>query len=511
MASIGMTNSVRPQKLLPWLIAAATFIVFVPSLENRFVNWDDYANILDNPFFGGLTLKNLQWMLTSFHLGHYQPLSWLSLSLDYSLWGLHPFGYHLTNLLIHCANSALVLFLAQALLGFSPRLIFPVLFFSLHPLRVESVAWATERRDVLSAFFYLSSLWIYIKLVELPYGKRRSRLLAACWLSGFLALAAKVTALTLPVVLVIVNIYPLRRLSPRLRSWLSPSAAVVRHEIGPLAIMAFAAGLVGLLAQASGPSLAGWADRSLGDRILQSLFAPGFYLMKSLLPLDLSPWYGTSLLDDSGLAGIWATVAVSALAWMQRRRTPWLLAFWVLFLATLLPSLGLVQSGRQVAADRFTYLPGVFLALAAAVSLRGAWFHWTAPTSRAVLTAVALVWTGALGSLTWRQCRVWHNTVSLWSHALEIDPAPDNPHLNLAAGLLDEGRTEEAAQLLSRRLAEFPSFAVTSALARVLHNRGVELAQAGRARDARRLWERALNLDPGLEETSQALGRLKTR
>lgn len=488
----------RLNKLLPLLVAAATFLAFLPSLENQFVNWDDHANLLENPHFRGFTFENLRWMLTSFHLGHYQPLSWLSYALDHAVWGLHPFGYHLTNVLLHCANSVLVLLLAETILGASPWLALTTLLFSLHPLRVESVAWATERRDVLSAFFYLSAVLLYLRVAALPEGRRRSRLLAACWCCGFLALSAKVTSLTLPLVLLLLNIYPLRRMS-----------AKVRFEILPVAFLALFAGIIGLLAQADGPALAGFADRSMSERLLQSLLAPSFYLLKSLFPLDLSPWYGTSLLAENAAAGAWATAALTALAWTKRRRHPELASAWVLYLTLLFPTLGLVQSGRQIAADRFTYLPSVVLALTAGAGLKAAFSAPITSLTRRALAASVLTIAGVLGALTWNQCRLWNNTISLWSHALAVDPLPDSPHINLAAGLLDAERTEEAVLLLEQRLRESPSFVVTQALARALHNRGVELALDGRPQEAISRWERALNLDPGLDVTRQALRGIK--
>ena len=161
--------------LIPGLVALITFVVFSPALRNGFVNWDDFETIVENQNFRGLTWSHLRWMFTTFHLGHYQPLSWLTFSLDYLLWGVEPFGYHLTNILLHSVNAVLFYFVSRRLLAMAAPISnavvlnltagFSALIFAIHPLRVESVAWATERRDVLSGFFLLLTVLSYLKAV----------------------------------------------------------------------------------------------------------------------------------------------------------------------------------------------------------------------------------------------------------------------------------------------------------------------------------------------------------
>ncbi len=166
---------------IPLVIAALTFAAFLPVLRNGFVSWDDDKNFVENPHFRGLGLEQLHWMWTTFHMGHYVPLSWMTLGADYSLWGMNPAGYHLTSLLLHAANAVVVFLLARRLLAVNSREAtsdadvpvalaagFAALVFALHPLRVESVAWATERRDVLSGLFFFLSILIYVKSRELP-------------------------------------------------------------------------------------------------------------------------------------------------------------------------------------------------------------------------------------------------------------------------------------------------------------------------------------------------------
>jgi hypothetical protein len=209
--------------LVPVLIALATVAAFLPTLENDFLTWDDHANLVDNPHYRGLDWSHLRWMWTAFHMGHYIPLTWMTFALDYLLWGMKPVGYHLSNLLLHAANAVVFYFIVRRLLrtalpglsedrqaGLTVAAAFAALLFALHPLRVESVAWATERRDVLSGLFYLLALLAYLRACERGEGGRGwywgSVGLFAC------ALLSKSMAVSLPVVLLILDVYPLRRL-----------------------------------------------------------------------------------------------------------------------------------------------------------------------------------------------------------------------------------------------------------------------------------------------------------
>ncbi|MFQ5804550.1 MAG: hypothetical protein ACE5JQ_16800, partial [Candidatus Methylomirabilales bacterium] len=218
--------------LLPVLIIAATFTAFLPALQNEFVDWDDTTNLVENPNYRGLGLKQLQWMFTTVLTGHWIPLTWVTFGLDYLLWGMNPVGYHLTNLLLHTANALVFYFLALRLLRLATRGPGEItlrlgagasaLFFALHPLRVESVAWATERRDVLSGLFFLLTILTYLKAGEAKEHGHRRRWLAGSVGLYALALLSKAIVMTLPFVLVILDVYPLRRLPGRWQEWIAP-------------------------------------------------------------------------------------------------------------------------------------------------------------------------------------------------------------------------------------------------------------------------------------------------
>src|SRR6059036_859315 len=254
--SMGLTSAQRWVRwLAPLLIALITFAAFLPALQNQFVNWDDKDNFLDNPHYRGLGWTHLRWMWTT-HLGHYIPLTWMTLGLDYVLWGMNPVGYHLTSLLLHAANAVGFFFVVCRILtlalpapserGHALTAGFAALVFAIHPLRVESVAWVTKRRDVLSGLFYLLTILVYLRDCE-----RGERGRGWYWLSVAVfvcALLSKSMVVNLPVVLLILDVYPLRRLGGAV-GWWSERARRVYVEKIPFVLLAAAASAVALMAQ----------------------------------------------------------------------------------------------------------------------------------------------------------------------------------------------------------------------------------------------------------------------
>src|SRR5881409_3840598 len=368
--SMGLTSAQRWIRwLAPLLIALVTFAAFLPVLQNQFVDWDDQRNFLDNHHYRGLGWTHLRWMWTT-HLGHYIPLTWMTLGLDYLLWGMNPVGYHLTNLLLHAANAVVFFFVVRRLLaralpspserGHALALSagFASLVFAIHPLRVESVAWATERRDVLSGLFYLLTLLMYLRACE--RGARGQRLY---WLSVALfgcALLSKSMAVSLPIVLLILDVYPLRRLGGSLGCWWSEPARRVYVEKIPFVLLAAAASALAVRAQSLVHSMAPLDQLSVAARLAVSAYGLSFYLWKMIVPSNLSPLYPRPLTVDP-----WAmpfvlsyglVLATTGIALALRRRVPGLSAAWSAYVVVLLPVLGIVQIGSQIAADRYTYL-----------------------------------------------------------------------------------------------------------------------------------------------------------
>src|SRR5438034_977960 len=259
--------------LVPVLIAVVTFAAFLPTLQNQFVNWDDPRNFLENPHYRGLGWTHLRWMWTT-HLGHYIPLTWMTLGLDYLLWGMNPVGYHLTSLLLHAANAVVFFFVGCRILtlalpapserGHALTAGFAALVFAIHPLRVESVAWVTERRDVLSGLFYLLTILVYLRDCE-----RGARGRGWCWVSVGLfacALLSKSMVVNLPIVLLILDVYPLRRLGGAIGWWGEPARRVYVEKI-PFVLLATAAAAIAVMAQLSVHAAASLAQLSVPGRV----------------------------------------------------------------------------------------------------------------------------------------------------------------------------------------------------------------------------------------------------
>jgi len=413
----------RPRRrfLLPAAIALVSFLAFLPSLKGEFLNWDDDYNYLANPHYRGLGPANLRWMFTHAY-GHYMPLTWITLGLDYTLWGMDPRGYHATNMALHALNALLFYFVLQALL----RRARPeadhstvdwaaaagALFFSLHPLRVESVAWITERRDVLSGAFFLFTLLAYLRRVEQPeQSPARWKWLALSALSFAGMLLSKTMGLTLPLVLLAIDVYPLRRLSRgTVRSVLLEKLPYAALMIGAFVLLSFTAG------QADG--ITSREHYSLLNSLLQPGFRVGFYLWKTLMPVDLSPFYFYR--PGIGAPQIIGTVVLAGISLallFLRNRLPALLAAWIAYGLLIAPASGVVQFGSIFAADRYTYLACLpFAALVSGGLLLLPRRH----------LPLALGATGALviglALLTVRQSRIWENSVALWTRAIDLDP-----------------------------------------------------------------------------------------
>jgi protein O-mannosyl-transferase len=391
---------------LPVLIAVLAVLPFLPAVTGEFLNWDDDANFLFNQNYRGLGPSNLRWMFTDI-FGHYMPITWLTLGLDHVLWGMNPTGYHVTSMLLHAVSAALCFLFLQKLLGREGPAAAGALFFAVHPLRCESVAWITERRDVAAGVFFFLTLLAYLRWTETK--GRRWLWMSVAAFAGMLL--CKAMAMTLPVALLVLDAFPLRRFS-------SERPAKLLLEKVP-----FFALMVGAVA-------ATWVPQSHAQALytreaypyVQSVAQPGyrisFYVLKTFAPVRLSPlyWYR----PDLGLPQVlgWlAVIGVTALAVVGRRVVPALGAAWLAFLILIAPVAGIFQAGPHFAADRYTYFAGVpFAALVAAA------FASLPQARRSIGIAAAAVLLAGLGVLTTLQSRIWKDSVSLWTRAIELDP-----------------------------------------------------------------------------------------
>lgn len=474
----------------PWIVGLVTLLVFLPSVANHFVNWDDDRNFLENPYYRGLGPSQIAWAFQAFVLGHYHPLTWLSSSFDYALWGMNPAGYHFTNVLLHAITAVLVYMLFVELLKkalgreSSPRLIWAAaagaLAFSLHPLRVESVVWASERRDVLCGAFYAGTLLLYLR------GKVRWALAA---FAG--ALLSKVLAVTLPVVLLLIDFYPLRRRF----NW------CVWSEKLPFFALAAVAGLYAMT-RTTGSFGSATADLGLYPdlRVGLSLYGLAFYAVKTLVPVGLHPQYVYSLdpqITDWRIVAAAVFVAgVTGLAVWQWKARPWIAAVWGAYVVTLLPVLSLLRLDRQqVVSDHHTYLA----TLGGAALLAGVWHE------KAVNRFVLPVMLSALAVLTLVQIPRWKDSKTLWTRTVEGQPLSIVAHNNLGRAMLAAGDAAGAMQHFARAVELDPRYAQAQ------YNLGSLQMQQGSLTAAEASFRAAVAREPRLAQAQNSLANCLLR
>jgi len=488
---------------VPALVVGLTVLAFLPALHHEFLGWDDAKNYLDNPHYRGLGPPQLAWMFTTFHMGHYIPVTWISFGLDYLLWGMDPSGYHLTNILFHAATALAFYFLSLRLLG-AARLgvtdsdlrigaSLAALLFAIHPLRAESVAWVTERRDVLSGLFYVLSLIAYLKALD---GRDRPSP-RWYWTSvGFFAggLLSKSIVVSLPVILLALDVYPLQRLGGE-RGWRHTS---VWLEKVPYFALGAAATVIGFLALFTLGNTRSLAEMGPLYRTVLWIYGLAFYLWKSAMPFGLSPLYQldfTVTWLHFGAVGGLLGVAV-----LVRQRWPAFTVATIAYIATLLPVLGIFQNGPQAAADRYTYLA----CLGWAVILGGlAARRWA---GRDMIRVVLSIWVVAMLPLTWQQVAIWHDSATLWSYAIALAPQNRAAHFNLA------GAHEEAG----RYAAAVAEYAEVARLSNRFRGRwyitiGWNYEKAKVDRLALAAFRTALSLEPGLSDACEGVTRVAQR
>lgn len=482
---------------LPLAIALLTVAVYLPSWRGEFVNFDDTTNFVFNTRYRGLGPEQLRWMFTDYY-GHYIPLTWLSLGLDYVLWGMNPLGYHLTSTLLHGLNAFLLFLVIRLLLARArgdqtagaagAAAAAGALFFSLHPLRVESVAWISERRDVLSGAFFLLAIWAYLKSVDRPGEERaRGRWRGLSIASFALMLLAKTSGMTLPLVLLVLDAYPLGRFR-RERPW-----ALLREKI-PYAVLMVAGAAISSVAQNHAQAIYSSSQYPLVQSLAQPGYRISFYLLKTFCPTGLSPlyFYRPELGLSQGLGWLFVA-ALTGAALALRRIRPWVLAVWGSYLILLSPVSGVVQYGPHFAADRNTYLACLPLAVMVA-GFSGALLV-RAPLRGAGVTMIVLA---ALAAGTIRQSAVWRDSIALWNRAIEIEPDVYYSFGMRAQAFAARGEPARALEDATRSIAYNPGWFETwgtRARARLaLNDPQGALADASRAVALDPLWAEGYDL-----------------
>lgn len=425
-------------------VAVLAALPFLPALRNGFVNWDDYNFIVNNPHVQSLSPRNVWAMFAGFVDGNYIPLTQLSFAINVAIHGLAPAGFHLTNVLLHAANAGLVLLLLVRSKAPPPWAAAGALLFAWHPLRVESVVWATERKDVLFACFYLLALLAYGRY--LAGGQRRDRYRALLWfvLSGL----AKQMALSLPAVLLLMDFVAGRRWQ-----W-----GLLREKALFIAV-SVALVLVAFLGQHSSASLVTGAQYTPLHRLLLSCNSLLVYLKNVFWPLNLCCIYPypRDVVAEAAFTPFAVAALAGALVWAGRRFPP-LAAGAAFFVLTLAPVLNVVPAGAQMVADRFTYLPAVGLSFIFAQGARSLEARGAA-SRRSLLAAGAAMLLFFLAALSWNRTGVWRDDVSLWTDAVGKAPDAYLAHSNLGLAMMQRENYADALRCFDRAVAVSPTLA----------------------------------------------------
>jgi tetratricopeptide (TPR) repeat protein len=452
-----MTSRARQTLVAVALVAVAAALPFVGAWGNDFVAFDDDFTLVHNPEFRGLSPAHLRWMLTTFTGGYWQPLAWVTFALDHAVWGMEPRGYHLTAIVLHVVTAVLVWLLLRALLvraavrdasdtAIAVGATVGAVLWAVHPLRVEVVAWATERRLLLGALFFLVAVLAHMRVADrAAAGRSRAPWIAATFVATVLSLLAGPWAVTLPAALLVLDVFPLRRLQRE-----TPLGLLV--EKLPLAVLALAE-LVVLRFSTDGLRMS-LDDHPLPARLAQAAWGIWFYIGKTLWPVDLSPLYELQLpLDPTAarfVVAAFATLVVTGVLVAQRRRWPGALAAWTAYLILLAPVLGLQQTGPHLVADRYTYLAGIPLSALLAAGVARVWVVVSGAVIRVAVLAASAAVAVVLGVAAASQTRVWRDSESLWRQAVALDEANALAQYSLGLALNNQGRADEAAEAFAR-------------------------------------------------------------
>lgn len=507
------------------LLALAVWLVFGQTIHHQFVNYDNDIYVYENPdISAGLSLKGILWAFTHVHVDEWWPLNSVSHMLDCELYGLNPGGHHLTNVLLHAATVIGLFLLLRNLTGALWRCAFVAAVFAIHPLRVESVAWVTERKDVLSGLFFVLTLGAYVRYVrKSEVGNQRSETHSppsvlrpltsgAYWLALFfftLGLLSKSTLVTMPFLLLLLDWWPLQRV-PGVRGQgsgcnlrppdlaLRTSTPALLLEKVPFLLLAVASCVTTILAVNGIHSV---EQLSFATRTANAVVAYATYLKQMLYPVDLAVFYPHPENRLSpwtvGFSAL-ALLVISGFAFAGWRKRPCWLVGWLWYLGMLVPVVGLLQVGGQAYADRYTYLPqiGVYLMVAWGVAELGR--SW--PYRRVLLGAGAVLVLAVLGIRAHDQTRYWRDSLTLWTHTLDCTKENHLAHLNLGATLADQGKLDEAIAHYQLAVQIKPQYAEAH------YNLGVALAAQGKSDEAIARYEQALRFKPDYADAHNNLG-----
>ena len=488
-------------------LVIATLAVYWQVLNNDFVIYDDDKYVTENTHVHkGVTFDSLTWAFTSSHASNWHPLTWISHMIDYQLYGLNARGHHLTSLLFHVANTLLLFLILVRMTGTLWQSSFVAALFALHPLHVESVAWVAERKDVLSTFFMMLTVWAYILYVK----KREIKGYLLVVLFFVLGLMSKPMLVPLPFILLLLDFWPLGRLC-LLRD--TKNVATGQHtneradifrlvlEKAPFFALAVGSSIVTFIVQERGGAMEIAKTYSIQTRIINAFVAYTEYIVDMIWPVKLALLYphpGNSLQLWKGVVAGFALVLITILVIRKARRIPYLAVGWLWYIVTLIPVIGIVQVGSQAMADRYTYvtLIGLFIIIAwGANDLLSKWRHrkiWLS-TLAAIILPVLIV-------LTWKQVQYWENGITLFKHTLRHTSNNYVIHNNLGIVLREQGRTEEAIKHYLQALRSNPDYALAH------YNLSNAYAEQGKNKKVIEACKHAIRIKPDYADAHYNLG-----
>jgi hypothetical protein len=470
------------------LLSLITFLVYLPALQNEFVLWDDNRYIYENPHIRSFNLDFFRWAFFDFYAANWHPLTWISHAVDYAVWGLNAWGHHLTSIILHGANTFLVVVTVIKLFEMlkrratddgqladrlSDRSVFLTagvtgLLFGLHPLHVESVAWVSERKDLLCALFFLLSIITYIKYAGvicdgmLPHNfssrffDRRYLLTAGFFV---LALLSKPMAVSLPFVLLVLDWFPFRRIS----SWKTFGDAFV--EKLPFLSLSLFSSVVTVFAQKSSNALAPIKEIGLSTRVLVAAKSIIVYLWKMILPLNLIPLYpyqkNISVISPQYLLALIGVIGITITCMAMIKKSKLWLAVWIYYIVTLIPVLGIVQVGNQSMADRYTYLPSLGPFIVFGLALVWVLERIDSPTRRRMILktiSMTIVLSAfiCMSYLTFKQIAIWRSSMDLWNYVIKKEPETARAYAIRGIVFDDRGQLDRAIEDYTKALALEP-------------------------------------------------------
>ena len=444
-------------------LIAVSCVAFCRIAGNDFINYDDNEYITENyQIQSGINLQTLKWAFTTTYCSYWHPLTWISHMLDWSMFGPNASAHHLVSLLFHIGSSILFFLFLNKTTNNVWSSAFAAAFFALHPLRVESVAWVSERKDVLSMFFGMATLYAYAFYAE----KSKLSNYFLCLILFFMGLMSKPTMVTLPFVLILLDYWPLKRLQKGM-------SRILISEKVPFIILAMALSILTLWAQVSIGTVSTWESLPFLERITNAIFAYAAYLGKIFYPVNLAVFYPYNcclpLWKTLISAIILILITIAALYYIKK--LPFLFVGWFTYLGTLVTVIGLIQVGRQAMADRYTYFPSVGIAFMLA---------WGIPAIiKSEKIRKKILFPGAITALlmmvvlTWRQCSYWKNSTTIFSHALQATSDNYLAHTNLAIALANDGKNYEAIDHYNKAILIEPDIDLP------YYNRGISYVNTG--------------------------------